>query len=235
MLFYLLFVIVATNAVIFTTFKPDYTVVLKGTPLLSACCYNEEPANFTPINDYTMVNSLCGVKKFAMISNGGHFCTSSDKLIIQNLPSTIYVVEEIKLDIGIVGKPHTFKCHTGKSNDKLDYSWLNSDGSLVETPHNSTLDVLLPIPINIYICKMSVKGAGEIGTLKLSKQFKPVRVRFEFSITLPENSTAAWIIEGGRALCTTSPKCIRLISYRHIATAKLEITHNGKVVEIPLV
>jgi hypothetical protein len=37
-----LFVIAAANA---SKFRPEYAVVLKGTPLLSKCCYSETPAN----------------------------------------------------------------------------------------------------------------------------------------------------------------------------------------------
>jgi hypothetical protein len=236
MLFYLLFVI-STAFAANMVFDPQRAVVLKNTQLLTKCCYNTAPAKFTPITGYAMVNSLCGVNKL-LINVVGEFsysCFSSDKNVIPSIPSRMYVVEETKLDVGILGKPYTFKCHIGE-NDNLDYSWLNLAGApILAAPLTNTLYVPVANPEDIYTCKMSVKRAGKIGTLKLSKQLKPVEVSAEFSITLPDDANAVWIIDRARIACTTPPICSQMISYADIATAKLEIIHNNKIVEIPLV
>jgi hypothetical protein len=234
MLFYLLFAISTTNAILSTNFRPDNAVVLKDTQLLTKCCYNTAPAEFTPIHDYVMVNSLCGVNKLLVKSTGRYSCYSINKGVVPGLSTTIYAVEETKLDVGIVETPHTFKCHIGE-NDNLDYEWSNSDGLPVEAPPTNTLYVPVANPEDIYTCKMSVKGTNKIGTLKLSKQLKPIKVTAEFSITLPDDANAVWIINGARIACVIPPICAIQINYNEIADSQFEITHNSKIVKIPLV
>jgi hypothetical protein len=131
MFFYILFVIAAADAI---KFSPNNFVALKNKPLISKCCYNKEPTNFTPIYDYTMVNSLCGVRKIVLNETFSQLaCVSTDLRIKPGYPPHFYVVEETKLDVGIVGKPHTFKCHIGE-NDRLNYLWLNSEGTPMTVP-----------------------------------------------------------------------------------------------------
>jgi hypothetical protein len=211
MLLQLLSVIASTNAIISQ----------HDSNLLTVCCYNEDPAKFTPIYGLTMISSLCGIDRYYRVENSNNFhlnCTNVDPKLVPYFITYVYKVDEIDPD----SRDHKFNCQLIKYNGDLSYLFDKKAVTLSVTMEDQ----------DVYTCNLAPNRGktiflSNIGSLELN----PARIILEFIISVPGNAT--WIINGIRIQCFTNP-CIQKINYDDIATSKIEITRDFKTLIISL-